>query len=73
VSVGVGVVVSVGLDRPGGDVVVLAAAVPPSSVKPLARIARPPTMSATMIKTRPVLRFTRAILPSGPDRDRCGR
>jgi hypothetical protein len=36
------------------------AAVVPESEKPFARTARPTTISATITRTRPVLRFTRA-------------
>src|SRR3954451_22679425 len=36
------------------------AAVVPESAKPFARTARPTTISATITRTRPVLRFTRA-------------
>src|SRR4029079_15285274 len=65
-SVTVGDEVSVGLTTPPGDGESVGDAAVPSSAKPLARTASPTTMSATMTRTRPVLRFTRAILPSEP-------
>jgi len=39
------------------------AAAEPESLKPFARIARPPTTNATITRTLPVLRFTRASYP----------
>src|SRR5262245_55888646 len=42
---------------------VSAAPVEPESLKPFARTARPTTTRATITRTRPVLRFTRASYP----------
>ena len=54
-----------------GDGLSDGAAAEPESVKPFARTARPPTINATITRTLPVLRFTRASYrarPAAPNR-----
>ena len=62
-----------------GDGLSDGAAAEPESVKPFARTARPPTINATITRTLPVLRFTRASYlrlglprPTGTDRRATG-